>query len=301
MTAVTDALAWVVIAAFSASAVLQGSQRTWSRYAAVVAWAVFAVFWGLLIDHFLFVQQSIIEGVLAAAAVPACLYTAYLVGSGRRELATLTRAVAIMGLLYLPFQTLEPLRRVAIETVTTQSEWMMAQLGYYPPVVEGRYGYMQKFVFVGLGPEGQSGWEYTTTVLMACTGVGSMAIVGGLALAVDAPLRRRLKALSLSVVLIYAMNLVRVVFIAVAHGNQWFDGGLYQSVVFALFPTNDAGQVSYLFADRVIAQSLSVVVLVVLTLALLRIIPELGGVIEDVAYIATGKEYDITARFAKAA
>jgi archaeosortase A (PGF-CTERM-specific) len=301
MTALTDSLAWVVVASFGASAVLQASHREWSRYVAVAAWAVFAVFWGLLIEHFLFVQQSIIEGVLAAVAVPACLYTAYLVGTGRRELQTLTRAVAIMGVLYLPFQTLEPLRQVAIETVTNQSEWIMAQLGYHPPVVEGRYGYMQKFVFVGIGPEGQADWEYTTTVLMACTGVGSMAIVGGLALAVDAPLRRRLQALSISVVLIYAMNLVRVVFIAIAHGKQWFDGGVYQSLVFALFPTNDAGQVSYLFADRVIAQSLSVVVLVVLTLALLRIIPELGGVIEDVAYIATGNEYDITTRFAQAA
>jgi archaeosortase A (PGF-CTERM-specific) len=301
MTALTDMLAWVVVAAFGASAVLQSSRREWSRYVAVVAWAVFALFWGLLVDHFLFVQQSIIEGVLAAAAVPACLYTAYLAGTGKRELATLTRAVAIMGLLYLPFQTVEVLRQVAIETVTSQSEWVMAQLGYHPPVVEGRHGYMQKFIFEGVSASGNPGHDYTTTVLLACTGVGSMAIVGGLALAVRAPLRRRLQALAIALPLIYGMNIVRVVFIAIAHGKQWFRNPAIQDVVFALFPTSDANMVSYIFSDRVLAQSASVVVLVALTLALLRVIPELGGVIEDVAYIATGNEYDITTRFAQAA
>jgi len=99
MTALTDTLAWFVVAAFGASAILQGESRRTSRYAAVLAWVLFAAFWALLTPHFAFVQRSIIEGVLSAAAVPACLYTAYLVGSGRKDLETLTRAVAIMGLL----------------------------------------------------------------------------------------------------------------------------------------------------------------------------------------------------------
>jgi len=92
---------------------------------------------------------------------------------------------------------------------------------------------------------------------------------------------------------------VRVVFIAIAHGEQWFAGQTVQNVVFTMFATGDANMVSYLFADRVLAQSLSVVVLVALTLGLLRVVPELGGVVEDVAYIATGNEYDVTERFAQ--
>jgi archaeosortase A (PGF-CTERM-specific) len=126
-----------------------------------------------------------------------------------------------------------------------------------------------------------------------------MSIVGGLALAVRASTRRRLQALALALPLIYGMNLVRVAFIAIAHGEQWFRSPTVQDVVFALFPSENPNMVSYLFADRVLAQSASVVVLVVLTLALLRILPELGGVIEDVAYIVTGNEYDVTERFAQ--
>ena len=302
-TALTDALAWVVIAAFSASAVLATAEdrERLQRYASVAAWAVFALFWGLLIEHFLIAEQSIIEGVLAAAAVPACLYTAYLVGSGRKDLETLTRAIAIMGLVYIPFQTIQPLQQWAIETTADQAAWLMGQFGYHPPLetAPGYHGYESKFVFTGEHAVTGETWDFPTTVVLACTGIGSISIVTGLALAVDAPLGRRLQAVGLAAPLIYAMNLVRVSFIAVAHGEQWFRGETLQSVVFALFPGNNPNMVSYLFADRMLAQSASVVVLVVLTLALLRIVPELGGVIEDVAYIATGNEYDVTERFAQ--
>lgn len=303
MTALTDALAWVVIAAFSASAVLGTREgREWlQRYAAVAAWTVFALFWGLLVEHFLFVQQSPIEGVLAAAAVPACLYTAYLVGTGRKDLETLTRAVAIMGLIYIPFQTIEVLQQWAILTTTDHAAWLMGQFGYHPAIETATeyHGYEAQFVFSGQHAVTGEDWKFPTTVLLACTGIGSISIVTGLALAVDAPLKRRLQAVGLAAPLIYAMNLVRVSFIAIAHGEQWFRNPTTTDVVYALFPSNDPNMVSYLFADRVLAQSASVVVLVVLTLVLLRILPELGGVIEDVAYIATGNEYDVTERFAQ--
>jgi archaeosortase A (PGF-CTERM-specific) len=300
MTAVTDALAWVVIAAFGASALLQGYRRAYSRYVAVAAWTVFAAFWGALVPHFFYTQLSVIEGVLSAVAVPACLYVAYLVAVDRRQLETLTRSVAVMGLLYLPFQTIPGVQQFAIETTTAHADWLMAQLGYNPPIVEGDHGYTAKFVFTGENAvTGEDGHRFTTTVLLACTGIGSMSIVGGLALAVRASWKRRLQALSIALPVIYGLNVIRVVFIAVAHGEQWFRGQTIQDVVFALFATSDLNMVSYLFADRVLAQTGSVIALVALTLVLLRVLPELGEVVEDVAYIATGNEYDVTRRFAQ--
>ncbi|CQH46596.1 archaeosortase A [Halobacterium hubeiense] len=299
VSALTDALAWIVVAAFATSAVLQVDYRQYSRYTAVAAWTLFAVFWGLLAPYYFFEHLSIIEGALSAVAVPACLYTAYLVGTGKRQLETLTRSIAIMGLLFLPFETIEPARRFAIETVAQQAEWLMAQFGYYPPVVEGEHGYMAKFVFTGEHVVTGESWKFPTTVLMACTGIGSMSIVGGLALAVKAPWKRRAQALAIALPVIYGLNVIRVAFIAVAHGEQWFRNPTMQDIVFAVFPSDDPNMVSYLFADRMLAQSASVVALVVLTFVLLRIVPELGGVVEDVAYIATGNEYDITEQFAE--
>jgi exosortase/archaeosortase len=50
---------------------------------------------------------------------------------------------------------------------------------------------------------------------------------------------------------------------------------------------------SYLLADRVISQVLSVFVLVAIALVLVRLLPEVVVVFEDVLYLATGDEYDL--------
>lgn len=288
MSAVTDVLAWVVVAGFLASAFLQGrdGESNVDTVLATASWVTFGIFWGLLIPHFAFVQKSPIEGVLSAIAVPASLYVAYLIWTGRRDFQTLTRAIAIMGIIYLPFEMSAVLQKTAIETVTVQTDLLMGAFGYDPAVVEGPDGHRSTFRFVG-----ESGHVFVTTVVLACTGIGSNATVSGLVLALDAPLRRRLLGVAIAVPIIYALNLIRVAFIAVAHGYQWFAG--FQGPVFLLFGTDDPYMVSYLIADRVLAQSLSVVALIVLTLGLLRLLPELGTIVEDVLFLVTGEEYDV--------
>lgn len=287
MSALTDALAWLVVASFVGGAILQSrTDSPWTKRAAVAAWILFAVFWAALVPHFVFVQRSIIEGLLSIAAVPASLYVGYLIWTEQRDFSTITRAVAIMGLIYLPFETIPLIRAVAIETVTRHVEVFLHTLGYNPTVQQGVDGLRSTFLFVG--PDGH---KFTTRVLLACTGIGSAATVSGLVMALDAPLRRRLAGVTIVVPIIYALNVLRVAFIALAHGNQWFVG--WEDPVFLLFGTNNPNMVSFLIADRVLAQSVSVVVLVAMTLGLLRLLPELSVVIEDVLFLLTGDEYDI--------
>ncbi|MFB6266348.1 MAG: archaeosortase A [Halodesulfurarchaeum sp.] len=286
MSALTDALAWVVVALFAASAILYPREERLSRQVSIGAWVVFGLFWALLVPHFAFTQRSIIEGVLSALAVPASLYVALLIWRDRRDFATITRAVAIMGVLYLPFQTIAPLRDGSIEMVTRHVEFLIHTLGYDPTVVTGENGLRSTFVFVG--PDGH---RFTTRVLLACTGAGSAATVSGLVLAIRAPLRRRLLGVAIAVPIIYVLNVLRVAFIALAHGKQWFAG--FKEPIFLLFGTSDPYLVSYLLADRVLAQSLSVLALVALTLGLLRLVPELSVVVEDVLFVLTGRDYDV--------
>ncbi|AKH96865.1 cytochrome oxidase subunit I [Halanaeroarchaeum sulfurireducens] len=287
MSALTDVLAWVVVAGFISSAFFQRQegQRDVGRLLASGSWVTFGVFWALLVPHFAFVQMSPIEGVLSAIAVPASLYVAYLIWSGRRDFATLTRAIAIMGIIYLPFEMSAVLQRTAIEMVTTHTEMLMTTVGYDPTVIQGPDGHRSTFEFVG------DGHIFVTTVVLACTGIGSSATVSGLVLALDAPIRRRLLGVAIAVPVIYGLNVIRVGFIALAHGHQWFAD--FQRPVFFLFGTDNPYMVSYLIADRVLAQSLSVVALVGLTLALLRLLPELATIVEDVLFLVTGKSYDI--------
>jgi archaeosortase A (PGF-CTERM-specific) len=54
--------------------------------------------------------------------------------------------------------------------------------------------------------------------------------------------------------------------------------------------------VSFFISDRIISQVLAVVVLVGITYLVVREVPELLTVVEDVLYLVTGDEYDLAAQ-----
>jgi archaeosortase A (PGF-CTERM-specific) len=282
----TDLLAWVSVAAFLLAAVAQWWDRDRARLAAAGAWGVFAVFWLALVPFYAFEMKSIIEAALAAAAVPGSLYAGYLLYRGRESLLVLTRSVAVMGAIYLPFTTVPWLYGPLVETTTRQIEWGIYQLGYTPGVTTGELGLRNTFVFE------TDGHTYLQSIVLACTGIGSLTIFIGLVAAVRASLGRKLRALAIALPIIWVLNVFRNVFIAVAQGKQWF-AGIAEQVIFTLFATSDPRMVSFFWADRVISQSLSVVALVVLFYLVTREVPELSTVFEDVLFMATGREYDL--------
>ena len=288
----SDPLAWLVVTIFTAGAVLSWSDSRFARPVTVAAWVLFAVFWLSLIHHFAFIQKSFVEGIGTLVAFPASLYAGLLLARGRDSLFVLSRAIAAMGLIFFPFETIPFLRKYLIETVTRQTAFLMTLLGTDPTVVSGATlptgsypDYQSTFWFV----EGEQ--TITYTILIACTGVGSMAIFGGLIAATDAPLSRKLRGLAVSIPVIYGLNLVRNVFIGLGFGQQRFH--VFPDLVMTLFNAEDPYKVSYFIADRVLAQSLSVVALVGVTWVVVRELPEVMVVIEDVLFMATGTEYDL--------
>jgi archaeosortase A (PGF-CTERM-specific) len=293
----SDPLAWLVVAAFGAGALLERGDRERARPVVVAAWVLFGAFWLSLVYHFAFVQKSIVEGVGVALAVPACLSVATLVWRGQRDsLFVLSRSVAVMGVVFLPFETIPVLRQFLVETVTGQTAFLMTLVGHEPTVVAGytvdgydivakEHPYWSTFVFR------TGGTPLTYNILIACTGVGSIAIFAGLIAAVRAPLRRKLRALAVSVPIIYGLNLVRNVFIGLGFGTQRFQ--VFPEAVMTLFAVEERVMVSYYVADRLIAQSLSVVALVAIAVLVARQLPELLTVVEDVLYVLTRQEYDL--------
>lgn len=290
-----DELAWVVLALFVAGAVVEFHDRERARYVVVAAWVAFAAFWFAQVYHFAFVQKSVIEGVGSVVAVPASLYVGYLLWGGRDSLFVLSRAVAGMGLVFMPFQMLPPLREWLVESVTRQTEFLMSMLGHDPAVIHGGevvgadyHDYRNTFRF------DHGGYVVTYTILIACTGIGSMAIFAGLIGAVRAPLRRKARAFAVSIPVIYALNLARNVFIGLSFGQmrmQFYPELTAQ--VFAFSLRRDPALVSYYWADRIIAQSLSVLALVAVTWLVVRELPEVLAVVEDVLFVVTGNEYDL--------
>ncbi|MFC5969878.1 archaeosortase A [Halomarina salina] len=290
-----DPLAWLVVGTFLAAAVLDVADRREARPLAVLGWGLFALFWLTLVHHFAFAQKSIVEGILVVVAVPACLYAGYLLAQGRESLMVLSRAVGVMGLVFFPVQTIDPARQFLIETVTRHTEFGMSLLGQTAPgdftVVSGaeanppRPDYRNTFEFY------QGDHRITYTILIACTGLGSMAIFAGPILAVRAPLGRKLRALAVSLPVIYVLNLVRNVFIALSFGQSHLQ--VFPDVVMDLFGTDDPYMVSYYVADRLLAQFVSVIALVAITWFVVRELPEVGVILDDALFMLTGKEYDL--------
>lgn len=294
---VTDPMAWVLVALFGGGALLERRYPKRARYVVGAAWALFGVFWLLLVPHFFFVQNSFVEAILALVGVPACVYAGYLVLSGRDSLFVLTRAVAVMGLIYLPAETIPFIRQLLVEHVATQTERTMNLLGYFPerrPISANRpayEGYYAAFFFPTEDPT-HGGIIYN--IVMACTALGSQAIFAGCIAAVRAPWRRKLKALFVSVSVIYVLNIIRTTFIGLAFGHQWFDGW-YAPYLMGAFGESDPYLVSHIVAEGIISQTLSVVALVVLAWFVIRQLPELLVIIDDVAFMATGEERDTAA------
>lgn len=297
---IAEPLSWIVVIGFLLGAVLEYTDSEYARPVAVGTWFLFAAFWLVLIPHFIFEQKSIVEGIGSILAVPLSAYAAVLLHRGRDSLFFMSRAIGIMGLIYLPFSYLpyfpnNPAREWLVESVTAQTHVLLQLLGTEPTFVTDAMAYS--------GHQIQKPFPYTNTfvyqgdevtvlysIIIACTGLGAIAIFTGAILAVRAPRDRKLKALLVAVPIIYVANLIRNVFIATMYGQQrmqWFVGPIT-----TIFGTNEP-KVSYYIADRLLAQVGSVIALIVITLLVVRQLPEILVLVEDGLRLLTGREIDL--------
>jgi len=284
-----DVLAWSAIAAFVAAMFLEwrGAVDP-ARYLAAGAWVVFGVFWLTMVPHYYLEVKSPIQTLLTLAALPLCVYAGYLLFQGRESMLVLSNAIAFMGLFYLPAETIPLVRTWLIETTAAQTHFGMELLGHSPGITEGSNGYMSKFAF----DPNETVTGRTTYIVISCTGIGSMAIFGGLIAAVNAPLKRKVTPFVLSIGVIWFLNLVRNVFIGLASPWGWFQQAPFVYVV-TEFMGAPAERTSYLVAHNFIAQSLSIVALLGITYLVVQLLPEVFAPLEEVLYILTGTEYDL--------
>ena len=294
--AVSGPLGWLVVGVFLAGVALERYDRESARWVYVGSWVLIAAYWLSMVHYFAIDQKSVVEGVGVVAGIPLSAYVGYLLARGRDSLFTLSRAVALMGFFYMPLVAIPVVRRTLIETVTDQTGFVLNLVGVTPQVADGLYvdglriaekshPYESTFVYyVG-------GEPLTHTILIACTGIGSMAIIAGLVAAVDAPLGRKFQALAITLPIIYVLNIARNVFISVSMGEQLLQ--VFPGAISSLFALENTVMVSYIVADRIISQSLSVVVLVGLLWLVVQRVPEVLTVVDDVVYVLTGREYDL--------
>ncbi|MDY6779467.1 MAG: archaeosortase A [Halobacteria archaeon] len=183
------------------------------------------------------------------------------------------------------FATWEPLTNALIEHTAAQEHRVLSFFGVDARLVE-MDGLQKRFVI----DNPATGETYSTYIVLACTGIGSMSIFGGIIAAVNAPLKAKMKALAVTMPTIYVLNIARTAFITTAYGHQWFR---IADDTISDFMNEPSGYASFFWADKVISQSLSVVVLVVLMLAVIRFMPGVMEMLEDLLeLVGLGKETD---------
>ena len=106
---VTNILAWTFTLSFAFAWVFEKKSEHISRKIRIVAWFLFGIFWLLLTPRFAIVMRSPIETVLSFLAIPICFHAGYLLLTEQSLRLSLSNAIAVMGIVYLPFETIEPL------------------------------------------------------------------------------------------------------------------------------------------------------------------------------------------------
>ena len=171
---------------------------------------------------------------------------------------TITRIAVITAAFYFPFAEIPALETliIAVTTKITTTVLTFFNVGVYMVYPSSIYSTTSSFHAVYKPIE----------IILACTAIQSMVLFAGLALGVNAPRERKLKAFLVSVPSIYVLNIVRNVFVAAAYFGEWFGSSPLQS---------------FYIAHGVIARIFVMVSLVAVAYAVFIILPEALDLIED--------------------
>ena len=174
-----------------------------------------------------------------------------------RLVFTITKIALITAVFYFPFALLPALATalIALTTRLTVATLTLFKVGVYMVYPASIYSTSSAFHAVYKPIE----------IILACTAIQSMVLFTGLVFGVSAPWKRQFKAFLASVPTIYALNLVRNVFVTAAYFGEWFGPPLR----------------SFEIGHGVIARIFVMVSLIAVAYAVFIILPEALDVIED--------------------
>ena len=146
--------------------------------------------------------------------------------------------------------------------------WLLGLIGYPAELVAGRM----------IAHDG-----FRVEIILACTGIQSIAIMLGVAAAVPTDLRQKVLALLIVVPVIYLLNLGRNVFVILAYTGQWFP------YLPEIASNGEYGFESFFWAHNVICELLALVALIAIAYGLFLIIPGLGAFADDLFTLYRGE------------
>jgi archaeosortase A (PGF-CTERM-specific) len=237
------------------------------KYAAIIGW-IFIVLslFANLPEYFL--ENNFMYPIMTALSVPFLFITVKSLLYDERNVINLSRAAAVAFLIYAPFEYLPAFGNWLISFVVGQVVFLLDALGHTVTLTEWNI---------------ISRNSLRVEIILACTGIQSIAIMLGVAAAVPTTTRQKVLAFLLIAPTIYVLNVLRNVFVIMAYTGQWFP--YYPDIA----GNGEFGYESFFWAHNVIAELLALVLLVMLAFGLFRIIPELGNFADDLYQLYYGE------------
>ncbi len=256
-----DILLWISLFVLIAGAILP---KKYGYKVAAGGWLLFGLRWGLSTPGFFFVEHNIMYTVLCILSVPLTIYAAFLMIRDQREsLMVITKSVAISSIFYFPFAYFPWLGDWIMGVTASITVTVLQALGENA-VINGNI-----ITFKGQAVE----------IILACTAIQSMAIFVGVVGCIKASADRTVKAFLVSVPVIYLLNVVRNVFVISAFGNQWFQ--LFPDTIVS-WTGEPATYSSFFWAHNVFAETGSLIALVVISYAVITLLPETLVYLQDI-------------------
>jgi archaeosortase A (PGF-CTERM-specific) len=226
------------------------------RIIGAIAWIAFGIAWISKIPFYLGINDYFNVGVITLAFVLFVLLGIKIV-TNKSYLGVfldVTAFSALSALIYFPFAFNPALNKIIIETVASQTGFISNLLGF-PIAVNGDV--------ISLNSR-------DVQIILACTGIESMALFTGATLGIKAEWRRKIQAFLISVPVIYFLNILRNAFVIASFAYGWF------------------GENSFYISHHIISKVLSTAALILISLAVFRVLPELSDLIFDLKNAITG-------------
>jgi archaeosortase A (PGF-CTERM-specific) len=238
------------------------------RTVSAVGWLIIAVYGITKLPYYITVEKSFIKAILVGFSVPLSTYVSKLAYEEKELPTKLASIVIVAG--GITFSTGYPVvEKLLIETVTSNTVSVVESLGESADISTGANGYQSRISLAGN--------SLATYITLACTGVGATSIFAGLFAAVDASKMRRLSGFLATAILIYILNILRNVFVALSYGKQWFDYNWVMQIV----GYESVEMTSFFISHNVISQSLAVVASLGLIFVSMKIVPEVEDLLVE--------------------
>ena len=219
------------------------------RLLGTFSWVSFSFAWILKVPYYLQIEDYFNTILLILAFILFNVIGYTILKTDKIDVfVNLTSISALAALTYFPFALNQTLKWMLIEMVVKHTVLVGNLLGF--PLT-----YSKNFIILN---------NKAVEIILACTGIESMALFFGVSLATKAEIKRNLKSLIISVPTIYFLNLLRNVFVSVSYAYSWF------------------GENSFYIAHHLISKFLATIALILISLVVFETIPELLDLLYEV-------------------